>query len=180
MSYANLKKNLNHIGSNLQSTVLKESEKIKKIERKIDIKSSTNKIQYDKYISMQNVHLNSEENMWRLPTWKCNSDKTLFVFVHNMFSPFLGEKIDRFSKKLSYLKRILLIDNTEDFEKARSSDCFSPWEKMIPPRVASEDFYRPLGQYLHIKERSKAHIGFLTVMAQATTPIEANTIMQSR
>ena len=179
MSFCNLKKKLNHIGSILKTKIDNETLKVKKIEKKIN--SSILNNGYENYLTILNSqNLNSEDNNWKIPKPKLMSDKTLIVFVYDIFSPFLGEKIDKYSPKLALLKKQLEIENTESWGQVRAEECFSPWEKYIPPRVNGEDKKRDIGQYVHIVDREKCHIGFLNVMAQCALSIEANQISQFR
>ena len=182
MAYINIKKNLPSIGPLLRSNVEKESIKITKTINKLDANIEKNAHEYIKHVHMINeANLNStEEENFRIPKRSLADEKTLIVFMWDMFSPFLGDKIDKYSSKLSYLKSICDIKNSESWEVNRIDDCFTPWEKYIPPRVNSEEKKRDIGKYYHITERKGCHIGFLISMAQSALPVENNNIFQSR
>ena len=182
MAFVNLKKNLNHVGSILKSSIEKDNDRLLSFEKKTSNSMKVNENNYKKYINILNANLNSDDpdNNLHIPKFKLASNKTLLVFLHDSFSPFLGEKMENYSKKLKFLKKILEINNNEQWENARLEDVFSPWEKHIPPRVSSDNHYRTLGTYTHITTREKAHVGFMTVMAQCALPIETNSILQMR
>ena len=181
MAYINIKKNLNHIGPLLKTTTEKESIKLTKIKNKLESNINANSSEYEKFIHMiGEVDLNGEEDNFKISRQRLMNEKVLLVFIWDQYSPFLGEKIDKYSTKLSFLKKKLDIQNTEHWESDRVDDCFSPWEKYIPPRVNTEEKKRDLGKYYHISERNKCHIGFLINMAQCALPIETNTILQYR
>ena len=184
MASLNLFKSANLIKSyqrTWKSDEIKYSEKLTECEREIVELDKIIKNNPEKYADLLEICSTDVTNIDEtiIPPHEFKKSNNVLAFVWDSSTPFFHGGLDLMSDKFSKLKETLQISNDESFflEENRSSKSYGGHQSH--PSVNDECMYST-GQFVHLINRSKAHIGFIIDKPTQGLPITSNLLAQSR
>ena len=119
------------------------------------------------------------ENLEFLPIFNINKN-VLYSFVWDSQTPFFSAAVDSIISKFEKLKETLYIENGDSLkaENSRSTKAYSPIKNgQLPYFNRDIDLFKP-GQYIHMSNRTKAHLGLLITKPHHEKSIETNALAQ--
>ena len=119
------------------------------------------------------------DNLEFLPIFNINKN-VLYTFLWDSQTPFFSSAVDTIIPKFEKLKDTLYIENGDSLkvENSRSTKAYSPIKNgQLPYFNRDIDLFKP-GQYIHMSNRPKAHLGLLVTKPHHEKSIETNPLAQ--
>ena len=133
---------------------------------------------YDQKFEFIETSLEALENKVPILPYLDNKN-VLYTFAWDAQTPFFTNDVDKISTKFEELKKLLAIANTDSLrcENNRCSRIYSPNKKKLPYCHNNGDLFK-LGQYCHMSNQQKAHLGLLVTKPHHDKSIDCNTLSQ--